>query len=209
MRQEEFISTYLKSLPRSYGCALDIGANYGIYTQTMSQKFQKVYAFEPHPENIAILNENTSTFNNVVVVPLALSQNGQSCTLIGNGYDSGGHSIMEDLATHGTWGHSLENTIVVPSTTLDAFCIGKNISLMKCDIEGGEYEIFYSASETLAANDLTILLETHQVSNWEKDQKERDRLQEYFLEFGYVVYNTEGYQVSQMDYDTHYIIFKE
>lgn len=116
---------------------------------------------------------------------------------------------MGDLATHGTWGHSLENTIVVPSTTLDAFCIGKNISLMKCDIEGGEYEIFYSASETLAANNLTILLETHQVSNWEKDQKERDRLQEYFLEFGYVVYNTEGYQVNQMDYDTHYIIFKE
>jgi len=209
MRQEEFIDTYLRSLPRSLGCALDIGANFGTYTTLMSKKFQRVYAFEPHPDNVTVLTNNTHNMHNVTVIPLALSRRGEPCNLFDNGYDAGGHSIRSELGEHGTWGHSPENFIVVSSTTLDTFCAGKNISFIKCDIEGGEYEIFYSAAETLHANNITILLETHQVTNWDKDQKERDDLQNYLSNFGYVIYTTDGHRVDHMDYDTHYIIFKE
>ena len=113
---------------------------------------------------------------------------------------------MEGLATHGRWGHNSGKTLEVESITLDTFCKDKKISFIKCDIEGGEYKIFFHGEDMLTNNDLTIILETHQVSNYDSDQKDRNRLQEHFERFGYTVYGVSGNKVDKMDHNTHYLI---
>ena len=206
MRNEQFVDEYIKSLEKSDGIALDIGANHGIYTALLADKFETVHAFEPHPVNVEVVSKVVENKSNVVVEQKVVGYTDGYISLFINEYNHGGHTIMEDLADHGKWGHSDGNVIVVDSVTLDTFCADKTINFIKCDIEGGEYEIFFYGDETLKNNDLTIVLETHQVADFETDQADRDHLQKHFESFGYTVYGTDGNPVSKMSYDTHYVV---
>lgn len=60
---EGFVRNKIESLPVSDGIALDIGANHGMYTSLLAQKFKKVYAFEPHPDNFKIIQERVTDKN--------------------------------------------------------------------------------------------------------------------------------------------------
>jgi len=208
MRNEKFVDEYIKSLEKSDGIALDIGANHGIYTVLLADKFKTVHAFEPHPVNVEVVNKMVEDKDNVVIEQKVVGFEDGFSSLFINTRNHGGHTIMEDLADHGKWGHSEENLLEVQSVTLDTFCANKNINFIKCDIEGGEYEIFFYGDDTLKNNDLTIVLETHQVADLETDQEDRDYLQRHFESFGYTIYGIDGDPVSKMDYDTHYVIKK-
>lgn len=154
---------------RTDNVTIDIGANVGDYVDRLVGYSSIVYAFEPDPNNYqTLLNRKQKNFrwSNVEIFNKAID--GGSVTnrvklFIDQG-NIGGHTLnpmVPTLAEKNGWGHRLDNFIEVESISLDKFTDGKRIDVIKCDIEGGEDFIWYSAQRTLLNNKLDILLETH------------------------------------------------
>lgn len=128
---------------------LDIGANVGYYTILASSIVGKkgiVYAFEPDPGNIALLQKNIALNNctNVVVVEKALGDKNEESQLA---IDPGNPGESK-LATH-----SNKNTISIQTITLDSFVKKYNIShidVIKIDIEGAELLALSGGKESLS-----------------------------------------------------------
>ena len=201
-RNENFVLNFINELFYSPNFALDIGANHGIYTTVLANKFSKVYSFEPHPDNIKIIKEKLEKNNikNVVLEQKAISKSNGIIDLFINKSNHGGHSIVEQLVDCGRWGYLRENSIKVETVTIDDYCKDKKIDFIKCDIEGGEIEIFYTAVHTLKNNDIKIILETHQVEyDW-------NILKQFFKDLGYEFFSTSGSPISNIVFDTHYLI---
>ena len=207
-RNENWVGQFIQNLPvKENGIALDIGANHGIYTKLLANKFTTVFAFEPHPDNVSKIKTNVSN-PNVRIEQKVVGISDDLTTLFVCRSNNGGHTIMKGLAEHSKWGHSITNKIEVESITLDTFCKDITVEFIKCDIEGGEYEIFYHGRETLTRDHPTIILETHQVSDIKSDQIKRDNLFAYFKELGYSILDTNNSEVKSFTYDTHYLIQK-
>jgi FkbM family methyltransferase len=211
---EEFVTQYIHQLIPSKRIALDIGANIGRYTIPMAEKFEKVYAFEPHEENQKQLWFNLNRFKktNVEVIGKAISNSTGSVILNTNPHNIGGHTLSEKVATHIEWGFQNSQTIEVPSITLDEFCADKDVEFMKIDIEGAEDFIFEGATETLKRKNLNIMIEVHNEVNLPK-------LFEVFKDNGFSIgglglsFGSDGtYQklieVNSFVADNHYLIRK-
>ena len=207
-RNEDWVNKFINNLPvYENGTALDIGANHGIYTKLLADKFSTVFAFEPHPNNVSKILKNVPNKNVTVEQKVVGISDGFTTLFVCNA-NEGGHTIMKGLADHSKWGHSVNNHIQVESVTLDTFCEDMKVDFIKCDIEGGEYDIFYHGEQMLKANSPTIVLETHQVYNFESDQIKPDKLFTYFKDLDFTITSTKGNPVSYFTFDTHYLIQK-
>jgi len=155
---------------------VDVGAHAGffsMYCHSLNEKV-KIYAVEPEPANLKLLkqhlDENKISGVEVVAVALA-SESGERQLFLSA--DSHNHSLTPPnpplkkggineppLFKAGAGGGQL----VVQAFSFADFCkknkINK-ISLLKMDIEGGEYEVF----ESMSANDFAmvnyVILEYH------------------------------------------------
>lgn len=212
---EQFVSGYINQLKHSDRVALDIGANIGIYTLPMADKFKKVYAFEPHPDNQQALQANLDKFGktNVEIVPKCVSDRSGTILLNTNPHNIGGHTINSRVATHQEWGFVESKQIEVPAVTLDEFCKDLDVEFMKVDIEGAEDFIFEGAKEVLSRPRLNIMIEVHNEVN-------RPKLFKLFQDAGFkigslgiIMGNGQMIQglvnVNQFDADHHYLLQKE
>jgi len=155
------------------GIAFDIGANHGVYTGEMLPFYSKVYAFEPHPDNIAIIkNRLFDVGNRLEIVPMAVSDMSGDCKLYLH-VSQGQYSISEDVANCKRWGHNPDNWIRVPCITIDDFCEQNNVipNFIKMDIEGAENYVWCGALHTLYHHDVKIVLELHHEVNLNKLEK--------------------------------------
>jgi len=83
------------------GVMLDIGANYGHYTEKMASRATTVYSFEPANKNFITLTEATKHLENVIRVKKAISnQNGVVKLYHGPGCHDGQFSIDKTLASN-------------------------------------------------------------------------------------------------------------
>ena len=179
---EQFVAGYIQQLQPSNRIALDIGANHGLYTLPMSDKFSKVYAFEPHSENQKILQANLDRYNktNIEIVPKCISDRSGTVLLNTNPHNPGGHTINNRVATHQEWGFENSKQIEVPCITLDEFCKDLDVGFLKVDIEGAEDFVFEGAREFLKRPNINIMIEVHNEVN-------RPRLYNFFKEFGFTI----------------------
>lgn len=140
--------------------ALDVGANIGWYSLVLARlagKSLQVHAFEPDPDNRALLEENLriNRADQVTVSDLALGDTRGQATL--NQYrdiNRGKHSL---LPLEGA-----VNQIGVSVDTLDAYLeqadlAGDDIWLLKLDVEGFEPAVVRGASSSLERVDAMIL----------------------------------------------------
>ena len=144
--------------------ALDIGANVGLVSYYLAQKFDKVYALEPSSEHFDNLMQML-TFNeitNVVPIKKALfMENGQ--------FMFGGpknNTTMRSLHM-ATWqdGKPEEKVETITLEKLFEDYAIKNVNLMKLDVEGSEQEILAHPSFKNVADRIdTIIVERHQWS---------------------------------------------
>lgn len=199
MFNEQFVNNSIKYLPVTDGIALDIGANHGGYTDMIAEKFKWVYAFEPHPDNVAVLQSNVKR-NNITIIGSAISTDDKGTRLYTCRGNSGGHSISSEISKSGSWGHDSSTYIDVTTTTIDQFCKDKDVRFIKCDIEGAEDFIFNAASETLSKDKLEIILEVHNYVNY-------DRLYKLFASYGFLAFDSSG-KVDRFDVDSHYFLTK-
>jgi len=116
---------------------VDIGANFGYYTLIAANLVGdkgKVFAFEPEPENYALLVRNIEVngYKNIIPVQKAISNKTGTTNLFLFEKNKGQHTIYEP--------RSYWKSIVVESITLDDYFSEQqdSVDVIKMDIEGAE-----------------------------------------------------------------------
>jgi FkbM family methyltransferase len=124
---------------------IDVGAHVGLFASYVGLRFPEVvvHAYEPFPDNYALLEQTLSLnrVSNVRTHKLALSGDGRFLEMATNPTNSGGASCQALTLTH-------RRTDLIPSTTLDRLFDAlkvDNCKLLKIDCEGSEYEVLMSS----------------------------------------------------------------
>lgn len=119
---------------------VDIGASVGLFTKRASGLASKVIAIDGSPEKFSCLVENTKDLQNVFCLNASIV---------------GGNSPNPYL-----WslkGNPLKFSL---ADVFEIYQIDR-IDFLKCDIEGGEYDLFKSTSEKILSKIDRIAIETH------------------------------------------------
>jgi FkbM family methyltransferase len=119
------------------GFAIDIGANVGLWTRILADRFRTVSAIEPMPENLECLHSNTNEYGNVEIHPLAISKH---IGLLSMKY-------MEGIASANVCMYD-DKDIEVPCKKLDDFGF-RDVDFIKVDAEGYEKTILESGEFTV------------------------------------------------------------
>jgi FkbM family methyltransferase len=124
----DFILSFLSDRSVVY----DVGANIGYHTTAFATRAQRVYAFEPHPGNYALLEKNTEAFDNVFLGQYAVSNARSTCYI--SDYDPakvsnfGAVRVVDDNAGIPVTAIDLDTAgLMLPdfikiATSMDEFC---------------------------------------------------------------------------------------
>lgn len=165
---------------------IDIGANIGFYSILFSDRFERVYSFEPNERNFKVLRKNigNNKLKNIQVFNFGLGENEE--VLIGNSntkgelFQTSGFAISKDNKKG-------ERVIIKKG---DDFLQFKNKTLtIKIDVEGFEFFVLKGLKSTLI-NNWCIL----QIEIWEKNN---DEVHQFLKLLGYKM-------ISSIDGDTYF-----
>jgi FkbM family methyltransferase len=139
---------------------IDIGANVGVAALVLAQiPGAKVTCYEPDPENCVFLIQNveTNSATNVKVIQAAVANLNGTVEFQTDEESTGGH-----IARTGTVrkGRKIKVAAVTLQRVLNQFG-DSPVDLLKCDCEGGEYEIVDQITPELARRILNISIEVH------------------------------------------------
>ena len=136
---------------------IDLGANIGYFTLILAKLVGptgKVFAFEPDPRNLALLKKNVeyNNYKNVIIIPKAVSNVNDKCTLYTGQKTFGQNKIYKPKKT------KTQKFIPIDSETvrLDDFFktndLLDKISFIKMDVEGAEFLALSGMKEILKLN---------------------------------------------------------
>ncbi len=134
---------------QKFDCALDIGANVGLWSKDLAQRFARVIAIEPVEDFTQCLEKNVSS-NNVEVWPIALGTE---------------DTTIDMIITEGNTGHSHINKDTIGTGTVNMKkldSLGYNfdcIDYIKIDCEGYELQILQGGVETIQHHKPIIVVE--------------------------------------------------
>jgi FkbM family methyltransferase len=149
----------LRDLRLRGGTILDVGANTGYTAAWFSTVAERVYAFEPDPQNVEILREQIRIrgLTNVEVRETAVGDSAGTVEL--HRKERCGHHALSDVGASPTTG-----TIEVPCTTVDRVMTEERIetvTLLKVDVEGFEPEVFRGAEAGLSSGAIQRVVFEH------------------------------------------------
>lgn len=139
---------------------IDIGAAIGDFSVFASSNSNKVYAIEPEPTSYQLLLQNITL--NTFAFPVALHSSKKFIKL-----------SIDNSNYHHTNGYSNKNVVKVPAISLAKFIKIHQISspiYIKCDCEGGEYDIFNTLSKSTFSKINQITMEYHLFTPIQKKQ---------------------------------------
>ena len=148
---------------------IDVGAHAGffsMYCRALNAKV-KIYAVEPEPENLKLFKQHLdeNKILGVKVIAGAIASESEERQLILSA-ESHTHRLGQPIFRDE---ERAEKTIAVQAYSFADFCKQnkiKKISLLKMDIEGGEYELF----DAMSADDFAVvnfvILEYHRGSEY-------------------------------------------
>jgi len=137
---------------------IDIGANIGYFTLILAKLVGptgKVFAFEPDPRNISLLKKNIeiNKYENVTIIPKAVSNVNGKCTLYTSQDSFGQNRIYEPKKTRNQEFIPIEAETI----SLDDFIKNQDIidaiSFVKIDVEGAEKLVLDSMKDILKNSD--------------------------------------------------------
>ena len=157
---------------------VDIGSHIGVFTRWVSKQNVKVcYSLEPNPDLWSGLNKTFKESDNVIISNSALGEITENRWLKYPQHStSNGSFYINDWPEIEKWvnpvNYNNPYTFERDITTANVDCLSFDdfieqnkidyIDLIKCDVEGAEYEIFLNASEDYLKNNVNqILLEFH------------------------------------------------
>jgi len=158
---------------------LDVGANIGLYSLSMSQVAKEVLSFEPFKKSLRALEENILLNGKKNIKTI-----GKAC------YDSIGR-VKLNICKLNDGANSIKlergaGLIDVESVTIDSLNV--NPGLIKIDVEGAELEVLRGAAETIKRNRPGIFLEILPGSD-------REEIMKFFRSLDYM-----KERVSETDY---------
>jgi len=139
----------------------DIGANMGYYSMAFSDCCKQVYAFEPLPKNLEIVEQHIAenNINNVDIFPYAITD--EDKTLI---FTSSQGTASNTYKTDSETFQSASNTIEVEGKSLDNLVLNGEIpppNFIKIDVEGAELDLLHGAEKVLLKYKPAVVVATH------------------------------------------------
>ena len=140
---------------------LDIGAHVGYYTLLAARgvgRQGRVHAFEPEPDNFALLQKNIQLngYGQVSAHQCAVANSNGPARLLISALDTGCHSLYPDSRPK-------QDSVEIQVTSLDTFLEEAGwpqVDLIKLDVEGSELEVLAGMGRCLRqARDLKMLVE--------------------------------------------------
>lgn len=172
--------TLVKLLLNPGDTAIDVGANFGLYTAAMATAVGtngRVIAFEPTPETAFFLRATCQHMPQVEVAQAAASdRNGVANLLVGASPEGNSLSAPADQPTA---------TQIVATHKLDDYfgdSSENEIKFIKIDAEGHELEVASGASRLLKRHDPVILFEV------KHGNSSNFRLMHYFIDQGFGIF---------------------
>lgn len=150
---------FLRSRRRGPIGFFDIGANVGHHSLFMATLADRVIAFEPMPDLVALIEEKIqiNRLTNVEVVPVAMGDADEDGDyLVGRGANSGEGSFLP----HGEFDRG--SLIKLPIRQGDRLCEAKRlprVDLVKVDVEGFEPQVFRGLAGSIRRDRPIILTE--------------------------------------------------
>ena len=162
---------------KKFDVAIDAGANIGLQSVRLAQKFNRVHSFEPTTVNYDCLVNNAKNFSNIQIYKTGLGEREESAIikLPVESKNCGAFSIID---FNNTEYPVLEEEIKI--SPLDKFQLSPDF--IKIDTQGFELFILKGAKNTLK-NKPVLLLEC------EKKQ-EKQLISNYLMPLGYTVIET-------------------
>jgi len=187
---EPFETELVKKEIKKGDVVLDLGANIGYYTLIFAKlvgEKGKVFAFEPEPDNFALLKKNVEIngYKNVVLVQKAVSNKTGKLKLYLCKDNTGGHSI-----------HPFESpqdgnqSIEIEATRLDDYfkTYDGKIDFIKMDIQGAEKEAVQGMSSLLKKNKNVKVVSEFWPSGLKQGGIEPEEYLELLTGFGFKLY---------------------
>ena len=157
---------------------LDIGAHIGKYSILYSDYFEKIYAFEPEPNNFECLKENIK-INNLEnkITPLNLAVADKNVFI---DFFLSPYSVTHSLVKKET-----DNKITVECINLDEFfkkyeINPSDISLVKIDVEGAENLVIKGLEENFDKLRCKFIIEI-----WENNLENKKFITDFLKKFDY------------------------
>jgi FkbM family methyltransferase len=146
--------------------AVDIGANVGFYTYTLSKRFLRVYAFEINDEITGWIKQYGA--KNIELVECGISSVAGTARLhlpVTQGLTISGYGTLHRNILPEADSYVEKECRLAP---LDDFAI-EGIGFMKIDVEGHEMEVLKGAAKTIAGSRPVILIEVRTMNEVEVD----------------------------------------
>ena len=164
---------------------VDVGANVGYFSLAADLCFPRarIIAFEPIPQNFALLQVNTGELSPERFTAVHGAVAGQDGELVLR-YDSGASITTSASIFENPFG---AEEIRVPAVSLPGlmkqFGLSR-IDLLKLDCEGAEYEILYNTPAELFNQIGAIAMETHKGPD---ERQQNEPIAQYLRKLGYQV----------------------
>ncbi len=154
----------LNDLPQPLGTVVDLGANIGLFSLKMASRAERVIAIEPVRDNYHMAQQLIAcadVSDRVTLRKAAVAGDSSNKVRIYASHDnSGGHSMFKAHAAQ--WGGvDYED---VPAITLAELFDQEGIQrcgLLKCDVEGAEFDVIENTPIELLARIDRMLMEVH------------------------------------------------
>ncbi|SDI27716.1 methyltransferase, FkbM family [Pseudomonas flavescens] len=153
-------TAFLKSVFGEGEVFLDVGANLGWYSLVLGRQCPqgRIFAFEPIPSTVAVLERNIRLNRLTNVEPVAMG--------LFDRQDELGFFFAEDVSGATSLkmagqdrGRAPVREVRCRTTTLDAFCASRALqpSLIKIDVEGAELMVVQGGERTLQATPIILV----------------------------------------------------
>jgi FkbM family methyltransferase len=141
---------------------VDVGAFQGTWTVQLAPYYNKVIAFEPHPQSYQQLTENLRAFNvtNVKAERMAVGKTSGKITFFYRAHADHSHVTPDRIPGECCQVVASEE---MDCTSLDDYFKGYpgKIDLIKIDTEGAEVEIVEGALNTIKVHRPSLFIEAH------------------------------------------------
>jgi FkbM family methyltransferase len=167
---------HLGRLTQPGGCAVDVGANLGLYAYAMARVHVEVHAFEPNPVVTRALQAWRNPRVHVHAVALASEQTTATLRIpVQDGMPLTGWASLGSGRLPSA--NSYEE-LQVTTKTLDEFAL-RDVRLIKIDVEGYEVEVLRGAAGTIERSRPVMVVEV--------DDGNQIAIARIAEEFGYTV----------------------
>ncbi|SDE99252.1 FkbM family methyltransferase [Halorientalis regularis] len=172
----------------------DIGANVGIYSCLVGDRLPEnsVYAFEPHPANVARLSENLRLNGiHATIFQKALSDSEGEVNLsvaVESHTTAPSHNLLELTESIEAYGEGSAERTSVDMLRGDGLVANRDVpapTVLKVDVEGAEYNVLKGFEETLRRDECRLVYCEVHLRHLPKFDASEDELLDLLKSYGF------------------------